>query len=127
MNTQRHGINIGLERVDDHIYMQLKVSGKLTHEDYELITPMLDEAVNGLDQPHINAFIDITELEGWELRAAWDDLKLGIKHGREFDRIAVVGNKPWEKYATKVANWFTGGEIEYFEHATEALQWLCHQ
>ena len=41
----------------------------------------------------IRAYVDITELEGWELQAAWDDFKLGLKHNKEFCRVAVLGNK----------------------------------
>jgi hypothetical protein len=68
--------------------------------------------------------IDATELEGWELRAAWDDLKLGLKHGRAFKRIAVLGNRDWQKYVSKIGSWFTSGEIKYFEDKADALRWL---
>ena len=85
---------------------------------------MLDKAVNEVNEPKIKALIDGTELEGWELRAAWDDFKLGLKHGREFTKIAIVGNKPWEKTLSKVGGWFISGEVKYFEKYSVALRWL---
>jgi len=121
---RRHGVSIGLERVDEIIYLRLKVVGKLTHKDYEVLTPMLDNALKAVEHPKIHALVDICELDGWELRAAWDDFKLGVKHGSEFSRIALVGNKPWEKVAAKVAGWFIGGEAQYFEDADEAIDWF---
>jgi len=121
---KRHGISIGLERTGDVIYLQLKAVGKLTHKDYEVLMPMLDNAVKAVEHPQIQALVDVSELDGWELRAAWDDFKLGVKHGREFSRIALVGNKPWEKVATKVADWFIAGEAQYFEDDNEAVDWL---
>ena len=106
MTIERHGLTVGVERVDDRFYMSVKIQGKLTHEDYETITPMLDGAVQKVAEPKINALVDITELDGWEARAAWDDLKLGLKHGSEFDKVAICGSKDWQERAAKVAKWF---------------------
>ncbi|GAA3912868.1 STAS/SEC14 domain-containing protein [Litoribacillus peritrichatus] len=124
MSTQRHGLSIGLERTNEVILLNLKVLGKLTHDDYTKIIPMLDAAVEGIEHPYINVFVDASELEGWELRAAWDDLKLGMKHGNEFARIAIYGNKKWQDYAAKVGSWFISGDIKYFEEMEQAQKWL---
>lgn len=42
MNTKRHGLSIGMERSGINFFLTLKASGKLTHEDYDAITPMID-------------------------------------------------------------------------------------
>ena len=124
MNTINHGISVGLEKMSEEILFTLKVQGKLTHKDYEKITPMLDSAVKGIEHPYINVFVDASELEGWELRAAWDDLKLGMKHGNEFAKIAIYGNKTWQEYAAKIGTWFISGEAKYFEDMDTAISWL---
>lgn len=124
MSIQQHGLSIGINRTDNLFFLTLKAVGTLTHEDYETITPMLESALAGVTDPKINALIDGTELEGWEPRAAWDDLKLGVKHGREFKKIAIVGNKKWQQIAAKVGNWFIGGDVKYFDDETEALGWV---
>lgn len=121
MAIQRHGLSIGIERTNSRFLMSLKAIGKLTHEDYEVITPMIDSALAGVEQPRVRAFVDGTEMEGWELRAAWDDFKLGLKHGSEFERVAIFGNKNWQELATKVGNWFVSGEVRYFDDRDEAL------
>lgn len=123
-NVIRHGLSIGIERIDGEFFLSLKVVGKLTHEDYEKINPLIDSALEGVKDPRIKAFIDGSELEGWELRAAWDDFRLGLKHGGEFDKIAILGNKKWQEYSAKIASWFISGEIKYFEDASDAYQWL---
>ena len=124
MNVKRHGLSIGIERIDNAFFLSLKAIGKLTHEDYETIVPMIDSALEGVKDPRINVLIDGTELEGWELRAAWDDLKLGLKHGRQFEKIAIVGNKKWQEYSAKMGSWFISGEVKYFEIESDALEWL---
>lgn len=124
MTTEFHGLSIGLERLNNQIYMTLTAKGKLSHEDYQLITPMLENALEGIDTPKINLFVDATELEGWELHAAWDDFKLGLKHGKSFHKIALYGNRQWQEWATKIGSWFIGGEAQYFQNKEEALNWL---
>ena len=124
MSIQRHGITIGIERIDSDFFLTLKLSGKLSHEDYEKITPMLDSALIEVKQPHIRALIDLTELEGWEVRAAWDDFKLGVKHGTQFVKIAIYGNKNWQEMAAKIGSWFVSGDAKYFDNEAAALDWL---
>ena len=120
----RHGLSIGIERIANKFFLKIQASGKLTHEDYEIITPMLDSALSMVKEPKVKALIDITELEGWELRAAWDDLKLGLKHGNEFEKIAVCGHEKWQKVGVKVGSWFMSGEVKYFEDMRNAIDWL---
>jgi len=124
MTTTRHGISIGIERVNNDFYMTFSVIGKLTHADYEAITPMIDSALEGVTEPAIKMLVDVTRLEGWELRAAWDDFKIGLKHGKQFERVAMVGNKQWQEWAAKVASWFTSADVQYFEDETAAVEWL---
>ena len=124
MSIKRHGLSIGIERSGSDFFLALKAIGKLTHEDYETITPMIDSALNVVKTPHVKVLIDGTELEGWELRAAWDDFKIGLKHGNEFVKIAIYGNKHWQEIAAKVGAWFVSGEVKYFDNEEDALAWL---
>lgn len=124
MKFERHGLSIGIERANDQFFLVLKAQGTLTHADYEIINPMIDSALAEVKSPKVNVLIDATELEGWEAQAAWDDFKLGLKHGSEFNKIAIYGNKNWQKLAAKIGSWFVSGEIKYFEHYHEAMEWL---
>ena len=108
--TQTHSISIGIERFENTLYIVMKAAGKLTHADYQAFTPLL---------------VDVTAFSGWELRAAWDDFKIGLKHGNEFEKIAIVGNKDWQALMATVGDWFIGGEANYFTDSTEAINWLC--
>ena len=124
MNIKKHGLSVGIERVDNSFFLSLKAVGTLTHEDYKIITPLIDSALEQVKHPHVNVLIDGTELEGWELRAAWDDFKLGLKHNNDFNRIAIFGNKNWQEITAKVGNWFISGEVKYFDNMGDALNWL---
>jgi stage II sporulation SpoAA-like protein len=124
MNTFRHGLSIGIERVNDQFFLSFKAIGTLTHQDYLKITPMIDAALSEVKTPKVNVFIDGTELDGWELRAAWDDLKLGLKHNNEFNKIAIYGNKKWQEIGAKLGAWFLSGEVKFFTDSETAFNWL---
>lgn len=87
-----HGLSIGLERAGREFFLKFKAVGTLTHEDYRIIIPMINSALGEVNHPVVNVLIDASELEGWELRAAWDDLKLGVKHAKKFKKVAIYTN-----------------------------------
>ncbi|MDN3653354.1 STAS/SEC14 domain-containing protein [Thalassotalea ponticola] len=124
MSSKRHGLAIGIDRINDKFFVSLTAQGKLTHDDYLVITPMIDNALAAVEQPQVKMLIDATQLEGWELQAAWDDFKLGLKHGSEFEKIAIIGNKRWQQWAAKIGSWFISGDVAYFEDEESALAWL---
>ena len=121
---KRHGLHIGIERTKARFYISMVIVGQLDHHDYEVITPMFDDALKGLDERIVDVFIDASELEGFSARALWDDFKLGIAHSHQFRRIAFYGRHDWQDYAARIANWFTSGEVKYFADADAARAWL---
>ncbi len=46
------------------------------------------------------------------------------KHGSEFDKIAIYGNKNWQEITAKIGSWFMSGKVKYFENCDDALAWL---
>jgi len=124
MTYQRHGFSVGMDRVEETFFLTIKAQGKLTHQDYQVIIPMLESSLLQVKDPKINVLVDGSELEGWEPRAAWDDLKLGLKHGSEFAKIAIYGHKKWQQMSATIGTWFIAGDIKYFEDINEAIAWL---
>lgn len=119
-----HGLSMDVEHVDGIVFMEFKAIGTLTHDDYEKITPMVDQALAEIDNPVVNVYVDGSDFEGWQLQAAWDDLKLGLKHGKKFHKVAFYGNTRWQEVMTKIGSWFVAGEVRYFEEPLDALSWL---
>ncbi|EAS43998.1 STAS/SEC14 domain-containing protein [Photobacterium profundum] len=119
-----HGLSIEIDRDRNNFFMEIKAIGTLTHADYEKITPIIDEALEGVTVPIVNVYIDGTEFDGWQLQAAWDDLKIGLKHGKKFDKVALYGNQHWQEVMSRIGSWFVSGEVRYFDDPLEALAWL---
>ncbi|AWF82763.1 STAS/SEC14 domain-containing protein [Microbulbifer sp. A4B17] len=124
MQFKRHGISIGMERINDDFFLYIKAIGQLTHEDYEHIAPLLEYALGGVKKPQVQLLIDLRDFEGWGMHAVWDEFKLALKHGNEFSHIAVLGDEEWQQIATKVGSWFVSGEVRYFKQQQEAMDWL---
>lgn len=124
MKMQQHGLTLGLARVEGVSFISIKAVGRLSHEDYLAITPMLEAALERVEGQGVRVLLDATELEGWELRAAWDDLKLGLRHGHEFGKIALYGQPGWLGLAARVGGWFISGEVRVFEEESAAINWL---
>ena len=122
---ETHGLSMGLKRLDsNNFFLSFTAIGKLTHEDYERIMPIIDATLSEVKKPKINALVDIKNFQGWEAKAAWDDLKLGIKHGLAFNKIAIYGHNKLINNLMNVSSWFISGEIKEFHNRQEALRWL---
>ena len=120
-----HGINIGIKRIKNNFFIKLEAVGTLTHKDYEVMIPMIENAINGIQHPKLKVLFDGTNFNGWETRAMWDDLKFGLSHIGSFTKIAFVGKNDWEQTAIKIANWFSiVDDIRYFKNLDEAYEWI---
>jgi hypothetical protein len=102
-----------------------KMSGKLHDEDYKKFVPLVDEAI--AKQGKVRMLSVFHDFHGWDAKALWDDIKFSTTHCTKIERIALVGEKSWEKWMAKVCVPFTLAKIKYFD-VTEieaAKKWLA--
>jgi len=110
--------------VNDKRILAFKASGRLTDADYREFLPRLEGLIRQSGQ--ISLYIELEDFQGWEPKAAWDDLRFGVQHDRDFSRIAIVGDGALEHSAVALANLFTHTRMRYFdrEEAKAAWDWL---
>jgi hypothetical protein len=101
-----------------------RMSGKLHDEDYKRFVPVIDAAVAKAGK--IRLLAQFEDFHGWDLHALWDDIKFSTKHCLDIERIALVGDKTWEKWMAKVCKPFTMAKIRYFDamEIETAWKWL---
>ena len=101
-----------------------KLSDKLHDADYKTFVPAIDAIIATAEKARILAWFH--DFHGWDAKALWDDIKFSTTHCAKVDRIALVGEKAWEKWMTQVCKPFTMAKIRYFEapQVDEAWQWL---
>ncbi len=122
--VKEHGISIAIKRSKKRLFIEITMIGKLTHEDYKVFVPMIDKALKEAKGLEVDLLVDMRKFKGWELLAAWDDFKFGIKHRNKFDKMAIVGNKKWEEQSTVMMSHLMKGKMKFFQKRGEALTWL---
>lgn len=108
----------------EHNIVYTVAEGKLTDEDYNRLIPLLEEKIESFGI--IRWYFEMQEFEGWSLSAMWQDIKFDIRNKEKLERIAMVGDKRWEKELTRLMKPFTGASIEYFDltQKDEAKNWI---
>ena len=99
-------------------------SGRLSKEDYLDLSPAIERLV----QQHgkVRLLFVMTDFHGWDVGAAWKDLKIGLDHFGDIERLALVGEKKWQQGMVTFVKPFTKAEVRYFEHAdaVDAQRWI---
>jgi len=120
-----------VERIDDMPTgtIGFQASGKLTRADYrEILEPVLREAV---ESGEIRMLFALTDFEGLEPGAWFDDVKtglgLGFGHHSAWKRSAIVTDVEWVAKAYRLFAWMTPGEVMVYalEQLEEAKRWVA--
>jgi hypothetical protein len=102
----------------------VRLSGSLDKQDYDRLVPVLESKINQFGK--IDLYWEMEASEGWHLGGLWEDLKFDVKHVNSFRKVAIVGDKQWEKWIAQLIKPFTTAEIHYFDaqQKEEALAWV---
>lgn len=98
----------------------LKVTDKL-HEDYQAFVQTMETILTAGGK--VRLFVQYEDLPGWDMYAAWDDFKLNLAHHSDFERIAVVGDRKWEKLMASFCLPFTKAQVKCFDRAEVDAAW----
>ncbi len=104
----------------------MRLSGKIRHRDYQQFVPLLEKRIE--EHGSVRCFIEMTEFHGVELRALWDEIKFDVRHARQIERCAVVGDRTWEwmtrSWMTKLSRLiFSRAEIRVYGIAERDNAW----
>lgn len=102
-----------------------KVVGKMRVEDYRQLNTEVQALVDQYDDD-ICLLIDLQEFAGEEVKAWLPDLKFGHRFHDKIDKMAIVGDKRWQKWLAALADPFYADETEFFhpEEMDKAWAWL---
>jgi hypothetical protein len=100
--------------------------GTVTAEDYEtIIIPEVEASFARQGKVRFLYHIG-EEAEGFETAAMWDDTKLGFKHFKDWERIAVVTDIGWIRLAIKGFGLAMRGRVRVFhnDEMAKAVHWI---
>ena len=104
--------------------LEVRVSGKLAKEDYDQLVPEFERLLK--EHGKLRILFEMADFHGWRVGALWEDLKFDFKHFTHIERVAMVGDKKWEKAMSLFCKPFTTAKVRYFDRAEieHAREWL---
>lgn len=105
--------------------LSVRASGKLSTADYEHFVPEVERLIR--QQGKLRLLFDMHDFHGWEAGALWEDMKFDVKHFKDIERLAMVGEEQWEKGMSWFCKPFTTAKVRYFSRPdiVEARKWLA--
>lgn len=102
----------------------VRISGKLSEEDYEHLLPEVERSIE--IHGKIRILWLMHDFHGWQPGALWEDIRFDTRHFADIERVALVGEAKWQLGMTVLYGQFTQAEIRYFnEHQLgEAEEWI---
>ncbi|HEY5753106.1 MAG TPA: STAS/SEC14 domain-containing protein [Chthoniobacterales bacterium] len=105
--------------------LDVEVTDKLHKDDYRNFVPEFERLVK--KHGRVRILFDMKDFHGWDAPTLWHDIRFGVQHSGDIDRIAMVGDKAWEKAMSAFCRPFTNASIRYFDHTeiNDARSWLA--
>jgi len=116
--------SIHIQREGDVVTARL--FGKLDPGAYDGVNEEIDKVMSHAE--HVRLVLDLREFDGWSgLSALGDHLSLVREHYRVPERIAIVGDKAWQKMAGKIMARFVNAQTKFFDSGdyNGAVAWVA--
>lgn len=104
--------------------LEIRISGKIHRADYSEYGPQIERIVR--EHGKTRVLIIMEDFHGWDMAALWEDLKFEWSHFSDSGRVALVGDKSWEKALAMLKGLQNFAEMRFFtlDRIDEARQWL---
>lgn len=110
--------------LNENQVLTITASDRLTIDDYKRLLPELEELLEKHDS--VRFYIKLENLSGFDMEALWKEIKFDYKHKNQYGKTAIVGDKKWEKWGTKISKLFFDAEMKFFDksQSDEAWNWV---
>jgi hypothetical protein len=99
----------------------VKASGRLTAADYAGFVPGFERLARS--RGPLRVMLDLQGFRGWDMPGLWEELKFDATHQDAFRRIAVLGDRWWQGWGTRLSRPFFRAEMRYFDRAEAGQAW----
>ena len=104
-----------------------EASGKVTGNDYEtVLIPAVEAKLKEFSKVRMIYQLG-TDFSGYDMEAMWDDTKIGLKHIKAWEKIAVVSDTEWIRSAVHVFGFAIPGHVRVFKNdeLADAKKWVA--
>jgi SpoIIAA-like len=116
---------VELEHQSGSKVVTVRVTGKLTKDDYDHFIPRVEELIK--TDGKLRMLVEMHDFHGWDAGALWEDVKFDLKHFSDIERLAIVGETKWQKGMAAFCRPFTTAAVKYFDHGhlADARHWTA--
>ncbi len=103
---------------------ELHLRGTLTADDFHHFVPAFERLLE--QHGKISVLLDMQDFHGWDTSGLWQEIKFDVKHFAHIDRLAMIGDRQWERWLAQFCRPFTTATVRYFEQkdADLARVWI---
>jgi hypothetical protein len=104
----------------------IRATEKLTDQDYrDVLIPRLEAIL----REHYKARLLMDTgngFPGMEPAAVWDDVRLGLAHRRDFEKVGIITSSQWMRPLMRLVARVMSGEVESFfpSERGRAMDWI---
>ncbi|MEZ6063532.1 MAG: STAS/SEC14 domain-containing protein [Planctomycetaceae bacterium] len=111
------------ENIEERV-IELEITGTLSKAAYETFVPATEAKIQEFGK--VRMLVILHDFHGWDVGALWEDIKFDVKHHNHIERLAIVGERKWEKGMAAFCKPFTSAKIKYFDHTDieQARTWI---
>ena len=115
---------IEIYELNDGKQLEIHVSEKLLADDYKRFVPEFERLIE--KHGKLDVLFEMEDFHGWSAGALWEDTKFALHHFNDIERLAIVGEKKWQKDLASFSKPFTKATVRYFDHteAFKARKWF---
>jgi len=117
-------VAVEVSEQDEGRILDVRATGRLTTADYERLLPMVERSIARHGKLRVR--FEMHDFHGWSAGALWEDIKFDMRHFRDIERLAMVGDRQWEAGMAAFCRPFTTAAIRYFDRSEgqAADDWL---
>ncbi len=101
-----------------------KFSGELMDNEYKGFVAEVEAIIADHGKTRLLMVVDYPQ--EFDLKTAWDDLVFWIKHIKNIERLAIVGQKEWEKWLELLEKPLIHTNVKYYKTSNieDAWNWI---
>ena len=96
--------------------------GEFTLADFKELEKAADYALKSGHKASL--LIDLSDMLGFTVDVAWEEIRFARQYAKDFERIAVVTDDQWVQWSAWLTRIFTDAELQVFDDYISALAWV---
>ncbi|MCK6472211.1 MAG: STAS/SEC14 domain-containing protein [Planctomycetes bacterium] len=120
-------MGVRMEETQGGKVLEAHMEGTLEKEDYARFVPEFERLLAQYGK--LRVLVVMHDFHGWKIGALWEDIKFDVKHLRDIECIAVVGEKKWQERMSAFCRPFTTAKVRYFDfdQIEAARRWIAEE